>query len=326
MRLLISVAVVHGGLALACGGARPAANVAPPPVTPAPAARASGEPSAAPAAPVSPDAGPAGVPATAPGRSCGALGCRAFASPREAFEQALQGVPRVIAVGESHAQKAGAQVPSATQRFREQLLPVLAGRAKGIVVELLLPDKRCQKQQVADVAKRQEAVTAPQAETNQNEFVVLGQAAKALGIVPQPLVPTCDELKTVLGAGSGDIDAMLRLVADITTRETSALLAAGDPEKSVVTYGGLVHNDLAPRPGREAWSFGPRLAERAGESFVEIDLIVPEFVRPEPPWTNLAWYPHYDAARDGAETRLFEPTPRSFVLVFPRTPNENAPP
>jgi hypothetical protein len=94
----------------------------------------------------------------------------------------------------------------------------------------------------------------------------------------------------------------------------------------VLTYGGLVHNDRAPREGREEWSFGPRLAERTGGSYVELDLIVPEFVRPEPPWTNLPWYPHYDAARDGAETRLFETRPGSFVLVFPRAPNENVKP
>jgi len=34
----------------------------------------------------------------------------------------------------------------------------------------------------------------------------------------------------------------------------------------------------------------------------------------------------YDAARDAPETRLFEPTPGSFVLLFPRTPNEKADP
>jgi hypothetical protein len=236
-----------------------------------------------------------------------------------------KGAPRVLAIGESHAQKDAARVPSATERFRSELLPVLAGRAQGIVIELLLPDRRCRKSEVAQVEKRQEEVTKPQAETNQNEFVTLGHAARALGIVPQPLVPTCEELRGILGAGAGDIDAMLRLVADITVREASALLERGASDKTVLTYGGLVHNDRVPRPGREQWSFGPRLAERAGGSYVELDLIVPEFVRPEAPWTNLPFYPHYDAARDGAETRLFETSPGAFVLVFPRTPEEKRP-
>jgi hypothetical protein len=296
--------------------AKAALSASPPPPRPPPRLETPAVASAGPATPV----------VAGEGRACGVLGCRVFSTPRAAFEATLSGEPRVIAIGESHAQKDAPRVPSATERFRDQLLPALAGRAKGIVIEVLLPDQRCRQAEVQAVKKRQEVVTKPQAETNQNEFLALGHAAKALGLVPQPLVPTCEELRSVLAAGAADIDAMLTLVANITARETLAMLATGDPDKAVLTYGGLVHNDLEPRPGREAWSFGPRVAERTGKRYVELDLIVPEFIRPEPPWTNLAFYPHYDAAKDGAETRLFEPSPGSFVLVFPRAPREEAPP
>jgi hypothetical protein len=324
MRVLASAVVPFAAAlgALACAAA-PKPAPAPAPVPTASSAQAAPQPPSVPAKVASaPADGSENARTPADGRPCGELGCRAFATPRAAFEYAVRSAPRVLAIGESHAQKNALAVTSATERFRNELLPALAGRAKGIVIELLLPDRRCQKSEVKAVEKRQEVVTKPQAATNQNEFVALGQTARSLGIVPQPLVPTCDELRAVLAAGAGDIDAMLELIANITVRETLALLQAGAPEQAVLTYGGLVHNDKSPRPGRETWSFGPRLAEKAGGSYIELDLIVPEFVRPEPPWTNLPWYPHYDAARDGTETRLFETSPGSFVLVFPRAPNE----
>jgi hypothetical protein len=227
--------------------------------------------------------------------------------------------PRVIAVGETHAQKQGPAVHSATRRFGEQLLPALKGRAKGIVLEFVVPAKRCEQKEDDAVRERQEAVTKPQAETNQNEFVTLGFAAKKLDIFPLALVPTCEELGAVLKSGEGDIAAMLALIADLTFRETSGFLDRGDPEHAVITYGGLLHNDLVPRPGRESWTFGPKLKQRTSGRYVEIDLIVPEFIKAEEPWTSLAWYPHYSAERDAGHAVLFQPTPGSYVLIFPRT-------
>jgi hypothetical protein len=254
-----------------------------------------------------------------PGTPCGELDCRRFADPRSAFEYSVRESPRVIAVGETHAQKNAPRVTSATRRFGEQLLPALKGRAKGIVIEFVVPEKRCEQKEEEAVRKRQEVVTKPQAETNQNEFVTLGFAAKKLDIFPLALVPTCDELRNVLASGDADIAAMLALIADLTFRETSGFLDHGDPNLAVITYGGLLHNDLVPRPGRENWTFGPRLKERSAGRYVEVDLIIPEFIKAEEPWTSLAWYPHYSAERDGAHAILFQATPGSYVLIFPRT-------
>jgi hypothetical protein len=250
---------------------------------------------------------------------CGGLGCRAFDSPRAAFDVALEGKPWVVAVGEAHAQQGAPRVLSTTKRFESELLPAFAGRAKDLVLELVVPDKKCRQGEDTAVRERTKGVTEPQAEGNQHEFVALGFAAKKLGIRPEALVPTCEELGTVVKAGEGDIAAMLGLIAEVTLRETLAFLAHGDAEKSVVLYGGLLHNDLEPRPGRESWSFGPRLQEHTGGRYVEIDLIVPEYIGTAEPWSTLSWYPHYDASKHGDRTILFQPSPRSFVLVFPRT-------
>lgn len=284
---------------------------APPVPAPTPSATATAGASSSPPSPLA---------LVDPGVPCGELDCRRFGEARTAFEYAVRESPRVIAVGEAHAQKSAPKVPSATRRFGEQLLPALHQRAKGIVLEFVVPEKRCEKKEDEAMRERQEAVTKPQAETNQNEFVTLGFAAKKLGIFPLALVPTCEELGAVLANGEGDIAAMLALIADLTFRETSGFLDRGDPNRAVITYGGLLHNDLIPRPGREEWTFGPRLKERSGGRYVEIDLIVPEFIKPEEPWTSLAWYPHYSAERDAARAVLFQPTPASYVLIFPLTP------
>lgn len=225
----------------------------------------------------------------------------------------------MVAIGEAHAQKGAPAVTSATKRFGTELLPAFAGRAKDLVIELVVPDKACRQGEDKAVRERTKAVTEPQAADNQNEFVALGFAAKKLGIRPEPLVPTCEELGAIVKAGEGDIAAMLGLIADVTVRETIAFLEHGDPKQAVLVYGGLVHNDLLPRPGREGWSFGPRLEKRVQGRYVEVDLIVPEYIGNAEPWTSLPWFSHYDPQRHGDRTILFQPSPGSYVLVFPRT-------
>ncbi|HEX5101652.1 MAG TPA: hypothetical protein VFV94_19205 [Polyangiaceae bacterium] len=270
-----------------------------------------------------PAAPPAGTP-------CGELGCLAFPTPRAAFAYTLRGTPRVVAIGEAHAQKAAPNVDSATRRFARDLMPELAQgfrdpqtkaewRVKGLIVELLAPNRACEQHEEQAVAERTKPVTAPQAETNQNEFVALGFEAKKFGIQPEPLIPTCDELKGVLLTQEGDIAALLELIATITVREAADFLDHKPPGQAIAIYGGLLHNDTNPKPDHAAWSFGPRLLEHAGGSYVEVDLIVPEFVRNEEPWTNLPWFPHYDAARQGEKTWLYRTGKASFVLIFPKT-------
>jgi hypothetical protein len=112
---------------------------------------------------------------------------------------------------------------------------------------------------------------------------------------------------------------MLEMIARLTANQIERLLeqkrAAGD-ERMVVAYGGALHNDLEPRPGREPWSFGPRLRAVTSDRFVELDIIVPELIGSGPAWHSLPWVAHYDAKRHANEVVLFEPSPKSFVLLF----------
>ena len=294
---------------------------------------ASRGPSAQPANPPPAASGtvPAPPPATAapkpeppapPGAvGCGALGCRLFDTPEAAFSAVLEGQPRVLAVGEAHAQKGTEGIASSTVRFKEQFLPVLKGRATDLILELMLPDPRCQTQTKA-VAKRQKPVTEPQAETNQDEFTTLARSALILKTKPHVLRPNCAELEEVLKAGDGDISVMLKMIARLTTALAKPLLdrnAALPDDKLLLLYGGALHNDLSPREGREEFSFGPELKAHSGGRYVELDLIVPEFIKDTESWRALPWYAHFDPQKAPEKTTLFNPSPGSYVLIFPRT-------
>ncbi|MEO7035274.1 MAG: hypothetical protein ABI548_15235 [Polyangiaceae bacterium] len=76
---------------------------------------------------------PSALPAPRP---CGALECLAFPTPEAAFAYVLQRKPRILALGEAHAQEGTPGIRSSTRRFAEQLLPMLAGKSKHIVIEL----------------------------------------------------------------------------------------------------------------------------------------------------------------------------------------------
>ncbi len=309
---LIRLALALPLFAAAAGCGSPPAPSAPA----APPARAMPPVATGPVASTS--ASPAPPAAASSGRPCGDLDCLAFDSAREAFEHALAGSPRVVAVGEAHAQKAAPGVESATSHFARELLPVLTPRIKGIVIELLTPDRHCEAHEEQAVAERAKPVTQPQRETNQSEFVALGFAAKKLGIRAEPLLPTCDELKAVLAA-ENDVGALLELIANITVREAEDFLDHQPPESGIAIYGGLLHNDVTPKPGQEAWSFGPRLRDHTHASYVEIDLIVPELVRNDAPWIDLPWFSHYNPALAEHQTLLYRTGPASFVLIFPRS-------
>ncbi|WP_437686264.1 hypothetical protein [Sorangium sp. So ce176] len=301
--------VAAATLLAACGNAPAGAGA------PAPASAAAVEATSPSAAPP-PAQQAAGAPAQAP---CGALGCLAFDTPAQAFSHVLRSGPRVLAVGESHAQQGAEGVPSATRRFTELFLPALAGRASDLIVELWAADPRCDKEQVARVEGEQRAVTQAQSASNQGEFLALGGEAKRLGVTPHLLVPSCEEYDAIVRAGPDAVTAMLEMIARLTAAKAKALLGReGAAGKMVIAYGGALHNDVAPRPGRERWSFGPELSATTGGKYVELDLIVREFIGDSESWRALPWYPHFDREGHPDKAVLFNPAPGSYALIFPR--------
>lgn len=266
---------------------------------------------------VDPPAAPAGE-----ASPCGDVRCTQYDSALEAFQAATASAPEVIAVGEAHAQK-GSTVPSAAQRFTGEILPALAGRASDLLVELMMPPTGCT-DAAAEVRQKQAPATSRQAETNQNEYVTMGDRARALGIVPDMLRPSCADLDGVRDAGDEALDASLRLIARLCGAQGARLVdrdakSDADRNKAVVIYSGLLHNDLAPPPERAAWSYAPALDARVGGRLVAIDLVVPEFIAADDPtWKSLPWVASYEGARErlGARVTLLQTRERSYVLVF----------
>jgi len=261
--------------------------------------------------------------AARPGVPCGALDCMQYDSPREAFLQALSaaGDPLVLGLGEAHAPK-GATVPSAARRFTGDLLPVLAGRASDLLLELMMPPDGCLNA-VAEVRREQEPVISRQAEANPDEYVLMGERARQLGIVPDMLRPTCGDMDAIEHADASDvIDLSLTTIARLSCAQAARLadrdaLSDADRGKIVVVYGGALHNDLSPTPETARWCYAPQLDAHVGGRFAALDLVVPEFIGLDATWARLPWWPHYDKTRLGRKATLFRTAPRSFVLVFP---------
>lgn len=268
-------------------------------------------------APLVVDAGPA-LPAVPSGATAcpGAVPCLRFATPEAAFRHVLSTNPVILGIGESHA-PADKGVPSSTERFTTALLPLVAPNASDVVVELWAPDAKCMKA-VRAVASAQRPVVEAQAETNQNEYVVLGTKAKEAGMTPWLLRPTCADFDQITDAGADAIGTMLGLVKRLTQEKVTQLHQRA-PGKIVIAYGGALHNDLDPPAATREYSFGPELDRLVAGRYVELDLIVPEFVKATPSWQKLAWYPSFEADTERDRTTLYRTGERSFVLVFART-------
>lgn len=246
-----------------------------------------------------------------------------------AFKHILAKEPLVLAIGEAHAARGTEAIASSTKRFTESLLPLAAPNASDVVVELWAPDPKCMKE-VKQVASAQKPVTETQAATNQNEYVTLGTKAKEQGMTPWLLRPTCDDFAELADAGADSIGAMLSLVKRLTLdkvlqlldRNRSLAIDAGTPDKRkiVMAYGGALHNDLAPPEASKEWSFGPQLDAMTNRRYIELDLIVPEYVQKTPVWEKLPWFAAFEKERAAGprdEATVYVLGERSFVLVFP---------
>ena len=314
-RWLSSMAAGLVGLTqMACGAHTPPEQ----PLAPAPPKQL-----AAPSGSLTPDRTslrPSAEPPSEP--RCGEIECRLFDTAAQALEFVLQAKPLVLGVGEAHALKGSEGVESTTSRFTQQLLPVLAPRSSDLVIELMEPDRRCLKT-TEQVRQEQKQVTEEQATSNQNEFVTLGHQAKLAGVQPHILYPSCSEYDRVVKAGEDSIFVMLETIAMLTDQKAKAIVARNrkqdNGDKIVVLYGGAVHNDLSPREGRESWSYGPSLAEHTGQRYVELDLIVREYIKDTEVWQSLPWYRHFDKSQHADKVVLLSPAPASFVLIFPAT-------
>ncbi len=237
---------------------------------------------------------------------------REFDRDEDAFDAVLKDDPAVLAIGEAHAQR-GATAASSTKRFTNELLPMLAGRTSDLLVELMMPPKGCVKQ-TETMRSVQKPVVAQQSETNQNEYVAMGEAARKLGIVPDLLRPTCDDLAAINDAGDDAIERSLETIARLTTNQATKMIERRGA-KMVVTYGGALHNDASPPAERVQWSYGPALSKQV-DRYVELDLYVPDFITDEENWRKQPWYADYQKHKAANKPLLFTLASKNYVLIL----------
>ena len=264
----------------------------------------------------SPDAGQ-----VAPGVVCGDSVCQTFPNPRAAFAKLLERQPVVLGLGEYHEVQGMPKVKSAIKRFTEVMLPQLKGRASALIVETWITTGRCgavEKKAVQEVAK----VTQRPA-TTEDEVTTMLTRSYELGIENHILTLSCDEYASMVGA-DGELDAsksleMVRSKVQAKAEELRERDLAGLPGKPLILYGGAFHNDLYPADGAEDFSFGPALHRLVGAGYLELDLLVPEYVEKDDDLAKAPWFKPAMKLSASGKTVVVEPRPGSVTLIFPRT-------
>ena len=248
-----------------------------------------------------------------------------FDEPAAALRQLLLRRPRVVAFGEYHETTAGPKLPSAIHRFTEGLLPPLPPTASDLVVETWVTDGKCggqEQQAVAEVAK-----TTERPATTEDEVVTLLKRAKARQIQPHILTLSCAEYQELQASQAEGLDyaVLLRLIGDKLRQQAIRLL--GRPkDRLIVLYGGALHNDRFPKKELARFTFGGDLAKRTRNRYLEIDLLVPEYVEANEALRREPWLRQYQEIAQPQKTVLVRRGEGSYLLWFPRSPPPTLPP
>lgn len=255
------------------------------------------------------------------GVDCGGTPCATFKSAKDAFAVVLAERPAVLAVGEYHQLEGQPKVPSGVKRFTRELLPALKGRAGSLIVETWMVNGRCG--EVEKQATQAVKQTTKRPDETEDEVTTLLSKSYALGLANHILILDCDDYRALLD-GRGELDAEKTLVLVREKVEAKALEVqekgeAGTAEKLLVLFGGAVHNDLHPAKEDEPWAFGPSLSQAVDGGYVELDLLVPEFVSDDPQLSPRPWFAPALALAAKGKVVLLSPAKGTWLLVFPKT-------
>jgi hypothetical protein len=261
-------------------------------------------------------------------------------SAARALEVLLRRRPRVIAFGEVHQQKGAEGIPSSIKRFTEELLPVLEKhrpKTTDLILETWITDGNCGAEEKKVVETIQETTKRP--EQTENELVTAIKRAKAMGVDPHILRLSCKEYDSLRErapdgglTGELDFDKLLRLIRrQLMQQLILVLVQRGGATTAglVLIYGGALHNDLMPRPEDAPYAFGISAQKAAQGRYLEVDLLVPEYIDAYEAMKKEPWFATYRREHDrpGAsqEALLIKHGPSSYVIILPRTRPAAAP-
>lgn len=248
--------------------------------------------------------------------------CRTFKTAQAAFAQVLETKPSVLGIGEYHELEGAPKVRSALKRFTVDLLPLLDGKAGALVAETWMTTGKCgatEKKAVQEVKK-----VTQRPDTTEDELSVMLEKAFDHGLKNHILLLTCADYQALMDEdGHLDAEKSLLLVRKLVAEKALEVMEkgeAGPGQKLLVLYGGAVHNDVAPLPDYTAYAFGPQLSQVTDGGYVELDLLVPEYVAQDDDLPKEPWFaPAMKLAAQG-KTVLVSPRPDAHFLFFPRTP------
>lgn len=243
-----------------------------------------------------------------------------FPTAAEAVQSLLGDAPRVISFGEYHQTKATSKIPSALKRFSYEILPSLqeAG-ATDLVVETWITTGECGEVEKKAVTHVEHTTERPK--TTENEVVTLLRRAKASDILPRILEVACKDYQAIFQADQMDYEKLLRITRDQLEAQIRKALERKQ-SRLVLTYGGALHNDLYPTDELAPYAFGQAISQAVDGKYLEIDLVVPEYVENDKLVNGQTWYQQYQQAHQPGQVTLIEKGKGSYVLVFARTQPE----
>jgi hypothetical protein len=243
-----------------------------------------------------------------------------YATTRQAVRAILgeEPVVQVYAIGEYHPTRVVA-ARSPLARFTNEIIELLQPGAQHLVVESWLRDQ-CRSSEVAQIDMQVLRVTN-RAPAQASELQRLIATSRGLAVETHGLPITCIEHASVLdGRGNVDFLRLLMLVTEKLSDTTHALLAQG---RSVIVYGGALHNDLYPAWPLEDLSYARPLAGELGGGVLELDLVVPEIVAPMAMIRREGWFPLLGRASPD-RVIVWERGPGSYVVILPALDGEVA--
>jgi hypothetical protein len=250
----------------------------------------------------------------------GDLPARSFATLGEAMNHILEEAkPRVIGFGEVHQLEGTVKFESSVERFSRWVVPELAGKTSDLVVETWVNLGVCGAQEAAVHKDLDETTERP--ETTESEVVRLLKRAEQLGVRPHILEFECKDYEALLEKDSEvDYFEMLGLITRELEQRSAKLVAEptaeGEPVRAVAVYGGAIHNDLAPHEELAQFSFAAALDEASGGRYVEVDLLVPEFLETSEPFKAQPWYSQFARLASPDRVTVIERAERSYVVAL----------
>ncbi|MCP4676276.1 MAG: hypothetical protein GY854_12350 [Deltaproteobacteria bacterium] len=229
--------------------------------------------------------------------------------------------PRILGLGEFHQQHGTVNILSALVRFTSSLLPMIARVTSDLIVETWVATGSCGEVEKKVTAEVDEVTERPEA--TESDTLKLIKKAVSLNIQPHVLEIDCHDYQKLFQGGEEGMDymALLQLVGQhLEAKDKKALGFRDNGEvkvKPMITfYGGAIHNDAKPAEMWSTVSFGLGLEKAAPGRYVEVDLLVPEFIENSNLVKNEPWFPVFIELASKDKTLLIQLTDHSYLIVF----------